>query len=614
MNILRKIPVTFFVWITILSLVLVVMSPGLNGEFFYDDNPNIVDNVEIHIDTLTIASLKSSIESPAAGPLGRPVSMLSFALTHYFFGLDPFAFKAINLVIHAINGLLVAWFATLLLRTLRGPQLAGQGRTWLPLWVAAIWLIHPINILPVMLSVQRMTLLSGMFMLLALIGHLKGMSKPSGESAKWGWIMASWLVFWPLSILSKETGLLFPLYILTIAIFSRQETAARTQVHSWVIKAAVISLLGIVAAMLSFLGWDWLNGAYAMRPFTWSERLLTETRVLWFYAAQIVIPNYAAFGIYLDDFSLSTGILHPPQTLLAVIGWGGVILGIWRFRHRQPVLYFAAVWFLAGHSLESTLLPLEIAHEYRNYLPSFGLLLGVGYLGAVILQKIQLDYRSLTVGLTAMIPVLVLALFTWIRADQLGNPLVGSQVEATRHPQSARANYSAATALIRSGFGNADDPIGSHSIKYYLQQAGTVDSSFKSGYLGLVVWACASGRPVEKQWIDEFADRLEHTPLSPSDRDIPDNLLKPLLSMPKCLSRSDAIRLFMAGVGNSGANGPLKAKFFGAASDYELLVSIDPRSARDYLARASAVSPGDPGLRLKLKSYESVISASEHHK
>ncbi len=590
-------------WIAVSVLVLAAFAPGLSGGFFFDDNPNIVSNNAIQIEDLTLSSLKGSLQGPTAGPLGRPVSVLSFALTHYFFGLDSFAFKAINLVIHAINGLLVAWLVALLLRRLRGISLSEDGRVWLPLWVAAIWMVHPINVVPVMLAVQRMTLLSGMFMLLALISHLRGTSEPAGVS-RWGWLIAGWLVFWPLSVLSKETGFLFPLYVLVITFFSGTPAVSLSARQRWVIPTALLSLVVIAAAMVSLLGWSWLDTAYSAREFSLAQRLLTEARVLWFYTAQIIIPDQGAFALYHDDLAISTDILHPATTLLAVIGWAAVILGIWRFRHRYPMLCFAAGWFLVGHSLESSFLPLEIAHEYRNYLPSLGLLLGAGYLGATVLQKAKLDHRFLTVGLAAIVPVLVLALFTWIRADQMANPLVGSQIEVGRHPQSARANYSAALALIQAGYGDAGDPIAGHFVQYYLKQAGAADSSFKLGYEGLIVWSCASGRTVEKEWIDELARRLKHTPMSPADADIPDTLLQPLLSMPQCLSRADAFRLFIAGADNPRANRRLRAKFLEDASAYELLVALDPGRAHDLLARASALLPDDQRLRERLEKFE----------
>ena len=601
---------TSTVWLFILGLVLVVMAPGLQGDFFFDDDPNIVKNDAVHIEELTITSLKNSILGPTAGPLGRPVSVLSFALTHYFFSLDPFAFKAVNLAIHCVNGLLLAWFIALLLQVLNGTQLNDTAKRWLPVWVAAIWLVHPINVVPVLLAVQRMTLLSGMFMLLALICHLKAQSIPKENRSFWVWLASSWLLFWPLSILSKETGLLFPLYLLMITLFSRSDSAEQEKRKNRVIAASALILLMLTIALQSFLGWGWFEAGYAMRPFTLTERLLTEARVLWFYTAQIVIPNYNAFGIYLDDFELSTGLFLPGKTIVALIGWCAVITGIWFFRIRYPLLVFAAAWFLVGHSLESTFLPLEIAHEYRNYVPSIGLILGAGYIGAAVLQKLKLDYRKLMITLVFTIPILVIALFSWMRADQLGNSLVGSQIEATRHPQSARANYSAALALVKYGYGDSGDPIGAQQIQYYFQQAGAADSTFKIGYQGLIVWGCASGREVEKFWLDELASRLEHTALSPRDREIPAGLLKPLINMPQCLDRTDAIRLFVAGASNLGANRLVRANFYEAAADYELLVSVDPQSARDYLVKALKVTPNNTALRKKLNSFEPILSPS----
>jgi len=596
-------------WLIILGFVLVIMAPGLKGEFYFDDNPNIVNNDAVHIEELTVSSLANSIKGPSAGPLGRPVSVLSFALTHYFFGLDPFAFKAINLAIHCVNSLLVVWLVALLLQVI-GVQITETVRRWLPIWVAAIWLVHPINIVPVFLAVQRMTLLSGMFVLLALICHLKAQLIPKEKMAFWIWLASSWLLFWPLSILSKETGLLFPLYLLAINVFSRSDFTEQKIKKFRVVIVSAIILLMIAIAMQSFLGWGWLEAGYSMRPFTMIERLLTEARVLWFYTAQIVIPNYSAFGIYLDDFELSTGLFHPWNTIVALAGWCVVIVVVWLFRIRYRILSFAVVWFLVGHSLESTFLPLEIAHEYRNYVPSIGLILGTGYMGVVALQQLKLDYRKLMITLIFTISILVLALFSWMRADQLGNSLVGSQIEAARHPLSARANYSAALALVKNGYGDSGDPIGGQQVKYYFQQAGAADSTFKIGYLGLIVWVCASGREVEKLWVDELASRLEQTALSPRDRGIPSNLLKSLLGMPKCLDREDAIRLFVAGANNPVAKRTLKANFLEAASDYELLVSVDPQSAKDYLVKSLELTPHNTALRKKLKSFEPIFPSS----
>lgn len=594
---------TIALWAGITVLTLLALYPGLQGGFYFDDAPNIVENNAVHLSSLSLNSLKASLSGPSAGPLGRPVSVLSFGLTHAMFGLDAFAFKAINLAIHLINGLLVGWLAAILLQCLRGIHCSAESKAWLPYWIAAAWLVHPIHFAAIMMAVQRMTLLATMFTLLALIFHLKAMYHTQGLRMKILGLICAWLIFWPLAVFSKETGLLFPLLVLVIVFFSAPSTNPSYLSKRLAIRLALAAMT--LAAVLMFwrLGLGWLEQGYATRPFSLSERLLTEARVLWFYVAQTLLPSYPSFGLYLDDFPLSTGLLNPQSTLPAILGIGSAFAVIFLGRRSAPVLGFAAAWFLAGHSIESSIIPLEIIHEHRNYLPSIGLLFGVAFFGANVLARIKMDHPRLISSAAAVIPIALLVLFTWLRSEQAANPLVGTQIEATRHPESARANQEAALALMSAGYGGADDPLGAQNIRFYLEKASTVDSNFKVGYLGLVTWACATNRPVETQWLIAIAYRLEHTPFTPNESTLPDKLLKPLVTMSKCLQRQDALRLFDAGANNPRARIDVRARFLENASDYELLVSHKVESARSYLEKAVSLVPHDHRIRKKLLGY-----------
>lgn len=578
-------------------LTIAAMSPGLGGGFFFDDIDNIVNNKLIQITQINLDTLRASLQGPVAGPLGRPVSILSFAITHYFFGLDPYSFKAINLGIHLLNGLLVYVLVGLLLNI---PIIkASPGvRLWLPIWVSAVWLVHPINILPVMLTVQRMTLLAGTFLLLAIISHLR--CTLSEGRTKWAWALAAWCVFWPLSVLSKETGLLFPLYILVIIFFLYPSTRDKSRA----LKVSLSIVLLIALAAVGLLGWNWLDLAYSSRSFSLLERLMTEARVMWFYLAQIVVPSFSSYGIYLDDFTISKTLLTPATTIFSLLGWLLIIRAVFVWCFRQPLLCMCIAWFLIGHSLESTFLPLEIAYEYRNYIPSVGPILFIGLLGASYLPKASLDHPRTTLAMVAVIPLCVLAMFTWLRAQQLGDPLIGPQIEAARHPLSARANYVAATTLIRSGYGDNKDIIAGHNIRYYLTQASQVDPNFKQGYLGLIIWACASNRPMESKWAEGLSNRLKTTPFAPGDRKLSQDILLFLIKMPHCLPRDNAIEILTAATENSATDSYIKKNFYEAAADYELLVSKDVTSSVKYLRKAATLFPEDAALNKKLKALE----------
>lgn len=600
---------TVLVALAAFVLLIATYWPGLHGGFFFDDIANIVENKSVHLKTLDISSLKQITSGAEAGPLGRPVSVVSFALTHYFFGLDPFAFKAVNLAIHGFNGALVAILVFLILQSIAIAKAESTPRNyWLALWVAVVWVVHPINTIPVLLAVQRMTLLSGTFSLMALVCHLKALPVEPSKSIQWGWLTAGWLLLWPLAVLSKETGLLVPLFALTIAFVQWRRSSAlmRNRQLMWLSFVLAALLLAFGIAIGSYLGWNWLSGAYSMRPFTLPERLMTEARVLWFYAAQTLLPDYEQFAIYHDDFRLSTTLSSPPTTWMAIASWGAVVMTIAHFRSAFPVACFAGAWFLMGHGLESTFLPLELVHEYRNYMPSIGLILGVGWMGMTALEKVKLDHAKVTTGLVAAVIIALCVVISWTRACQLGDPLVGLQIEAERHPLSARANYAAAVALIQAQYGDKGDSLGAQSIHYYLNQASKVDPSFKLASLSLMIWACGSDRSIKASWVDDFASRLATTPFGPQDMDLPLLLLRPLVAMPECVQHADVLKLFMAPLANPKVPNGVKARFLEAVADYELLVALSPRSARGFLQKAALLAPSDNALIQKLKGVSSM--------
>ena len=72
---------------------------------------------------------------------------------------------------------------------------------------------------------------------------------------------------------------------------------------------------------------------------------------------------------------VSKSLLEPWTTvpaILCVLLFIGI--GIWQVKKR-PLIAFSILFFFLNHSVESTILPLELIFEHRNYLPSFFLFL-----------------------------------------------------------------------------------------------------------------------------------------------------------------------------------------------------------------------------------------------
>ncbi|MEJ2345032.1 MAG: hypothetical protein P8090_06415 [Gammaproteobacteria bacterium] len=120
-----------FVATAILALTAAAYWPGLFGDYMFDDFPNILLNQRLDIKSLSPDQLVSAALSSDSGPLRRPISMVSFALNRYAFGVAPFSFKVTNLIIHLINGILVLALSMLLLNAYR-PNDPNQsvGRRW----------------------------------------------------------------------------------------------------------------------------------------------------------------------------------------------------------------------------------------------------------------------------------------------------------------------------------------------------------------------------------------------------------------------------------------------------------------------------------------------------
>lgn len=71
-----------------------------------------------------------------------------------------------------------------------------------------------------------------------------------------------------------------------------------------------------------------------------------------------------------------------------MLGWLGLLVITWRLRnHALCILLFGPVFFLVGHLLESTIFPLELYFEHRNYLPGYGIFFTLGLTAIVAAQS-----------------------------------------------------------------------------------------------------------------------------------------------------------------------------------------------------------------------------------
>jgi len=375
----------FFLWALpsffLIALVWAYWS-GLSGPFIFDDVPNLRGVARYLAGQ---AEWQHALFENSSGLLGRYVSMFSFLLNAQATGLEAPSFKAVNLAIHLVNGMLVGWFSYFLLKT---QKLSAQTRLMVSIFCACGWLSLAIHLSTVLYVVQRMTQLSALFSLSALIFYTHWRTSATQSRAQTIWTFLAVTALTGLATFSKENGILVfaLLAVIELCLFQQAGPAKKRKSAQRLVLITTGLPLLFLAAFLLASPTEITNG-YASRPFTLLERLLTQPLALWSYIFQIIAPSSEHLGLFHDDFRLSS---ERPTALVAAALLGLVAVTVLSIvlRNRGPSLV-ACGWFifLVGHALESTFIPLEIYFEHRNYLPSVGLVLIAAALALQFLEQ-----------------------------------------------------------------------------------------------------------------------------------------------------------------------------------------------------------------------------------
>lgn len=433
---------TGFALYLLLAITLSIYWPGLNSAFIFDDFPNLqgLKLVGAYADSTGV--WRYLLEG-ASSPLGRPLSLLSFLLNDTRWPAPPWSFKYTNLLLHLLNGVLVFWLVLVLAR-LSGLQSWRIHAT--AILASTFWLVHPFHVSTVLYVIQRMTELATLFMLAGLLAYTHGRLLVADQPRLgYLWMSLGIVLGGVLAILSKEIGILLPLYALVVEFTLIRSASIATPARWWVWSAVFLFLPLLLLTGFFIYNFEHYLFVYQLRDFTWYERLLTQPRVLMDYLSHIVLPRRAGTGVLHDDYIASRDLFES-GTLLATLAVMSMLASAVAFRKKYAVLSFGILWFFAGHLLESGIAPLELYFEHRNYLPMMGPLFAVAYY--VINAKNR--HRNVLVTLSLMFIVLS-ATITLQQAQLTANTLFHAITLATEHPRSTRAHQEAARQWVFAG-------------------------------------------------------------------------------------------------------------------------------------------------------------------
>jgi len=464
-----------------LGLTVAVYDIGLDGPFLLDDGVNLV---ETKIDAISTADLRGqlfSVNWPYPG--ARGLTRASLALTRHLSGDESRVFKYQNLMLHLLSGVLVFWLLLLLMQ--RRPPLGDTvAPAYLAAAVSALWLLHPLQVSTVLYPVQRLVIMSSLFMLAALIAYTKGrLLAATRPIAGLALAVAGVALFTALGLLSKENAVLTPVLIGLIELFILRFAFQRTDgsppakriprlfIALWLVPLALGALLASMHPAL-------VIGGYEMRDFSLAERVLTELHALLLYLKLILLPLPSGMSLFHDDFPITRAI--DLGTLLVGMMHLGLILLAVALRKRAPWVAFGILWFYACHTLESTVVALELVFEHRNYLALLGPVIVVVLLVGIALRAASTRRLILPV-MTAL--ALLLAFNTHARALAWSNMELLLRSTYEQHPTSTRVLAGLITLKFQQG-----EP---DQAMHYLHELEDVSDIEPAPLLGAIELQCS---------------------------------------------------------------------------------------------------------------------------
>lgn len=189
--------------------------PILSNDFVsWDDRPMLVDNP--HFRGFSSENLRWMFTTFHMGHY-QPLSWLTFAVNHHFGGMNPFGYHAVNLVLHGMNAVLVYLLAvSLMSKVLQNGTAFPYGRVHAAAAFASLlFAVHPLRVESVAWATQRRDVLGAFFLLISLGMYLRAVESQD-DRRTYRLSMASSLVAYVLSLLSKAGGMGLPFVLLVL--------------------------------------------------------------------------------------------------------------------------------------------------------------------------------------------------------------------------------------------------------------------------------------------------------------------------------------------------------------------------------------------------------------
>jgi tetratricopeptide (TPR) repeat protein len=315
-----------------------------------------------------------------------------------------------------------------------------KGTAFVAVLASVLWAVHPIQTQAVTYIVQRMAQMAAMFYIIAMYAYIKGRitNLPYKKAA---WFIGCFFCF-IFAIGSKENSAMLPISLILIEITFFQNLKDKQIQKQFVLLSLAVIIMIFLFGTFAFMRGNPLSfiESYNHRSFSFTERLFAQPRIVLYYISQIFYPLPSRFSIA-HDVVLSASVFKPWTTIPSIlIIFALISFGLSKLI-KMPLLSFSILFFFINHIIESSIIPLELVFEHRNYLPSFFCFLPLALLVNFILQFYKNKSRAIYI-LTSFFIISIIVFFsisTYVRNKAWQTNITLWSDAAKKAPNNARA-------------------------------------------------------------------------------------------------------------------------------------------------------------------------------
>jgi len=319
----------------------------------------------------------------------RPVLMASYWLNFVLSDQNPVPYHLFNLFLHALTATFV-YFCGLSL--LKAAGIAEPQKRTLAIFIAGIFLLHPLQTESVDYIAGRSEVLTGVFYFGAFAVFLQALHSSFG----FGRVLAV-LALFGAAALSKEHAVTLPVLMLLTGVWWSDSGLQHIR-RGARLYLSVLALAAAAATYALYILAGAKSAGFGMTQPRWYEYFLTECRVIPVYLRLFIAPAGQN-----ADWSLpfSHGWFDPWSAFCLLALCTAVAFAV-RCRRRAPLIGYGFIVFLLLLAPTSSVMPIKDAlAERRMYLPVFGLAVAA----AGLLASLKLTARNLTGLVIAVLAV-----------------------------------------------------------------------------------------------------------------------------------------------------------------------------------------------------------------